>query len=89
MFWVYVLQNPLGRLYVGHTDDLDARLLRHNRADNRSTYTRKNGPWELVWKEPHPTRGAAMAREQHIKGMKSAAWIRRELLDGRVPTRRD
>ena len=89
MFWVYVVQNPQGRFYVGHTDDLDARLLRHNRTDKPSTFTRKNGPWILAWKEPHLTRGAAMAREKHIKGMKSAAWIRRELLNGGVPTRRD
>jgi putative endonuclease len=86
MFWVYILENASGRLYVGHTDNLEARLFRHNRTDNRSTYTRQHGPWTLVWSEAHETRASAMSREKQIKSMKSAAWIRRELLNGSVPT---
>ena len=88
MFWVYILQNPGGRFYVGYTDNLEARLIR--RTDDRTTYTRKNGPWTLVWSEAHQSRSSAIVREKrHIKGMKSAAWLRRELLKGRVPTSRD
>ena len=33
MFWVYVLQNPKGRFYIGHSDDLIARVANHNRID--------------------------------------------------------
>jgi predicted GIY-YIG superfamily endonuclease len=43
----------------------------------------------LVWSEEHGTRAAAMARERQFKRMKSARWIREELLQGRVPTGRD
>jgi putative endonuclease len=90
MFWAYILQNPQGQFYVGQTDDLDARLHSHNRDDKiLGKFTRKNGPWELVWSEEHPTRAAAMARERQIKSMKSARWIRQNLLNGRVPTGRD
>ena len=90
MFWVYVLQNPAGRFYIGHTDDLQTRLANHNRTDNvGGKFTRKNGPWQLIWSEPHPTRSAAMQHERQIKGMKSARWIRESLLNGRVPTGRD
>ena len=46
MFWVYVLQNPRGRFYIGHTDDLIARVANHNRIDKTlGKFTRKNGPW--------------------------------------------
>ena len=90
MFHVYVLQNPEGKFYIGHTDDLTARLRSHNRTDKLGgKFTRKNGPWELVWAEEHPARAAAMAREKQIKAMKSARWIRDNLLNGRVPTGRD
>ena len=90
MVWVYILQNPQGVFYVGHTDDLQARLASHNREDQiAGKFTRKNGPWELVWSEEHQTRTSAMARERQVKAMKSARWIRERLLDGRVPTRRD
>ena len=85
MFWVYILENIAGKFYIGHTHALEARLISHNRTDKlRGAFTRKNGPWELVWKEEHPARSSAMVRERQIKGMKSAKWIRAELLKGRV-----
>ena len=90
MFWVYILENLVGRFYVGHTEDLQLRLGSHNRDDKTlGKFTRKNGPWKMVWEEEHPTRSSAMARERQIKGMKSARWIREVLLNGRVPTCRD
>ena len=46
MFWVYALQNPAEKFYVGQTDNLPARLANHNRSDKISgKFTRKNGPW--------------------------------------------
>lgn len=90
MFFTYILENAEGKFYIGHTDNLENRLSSHNRTDKTAgTFTRKNGPWKLVWSEPHPTRPAAAQRERDIKRMKSARWIRNHLLNGRVPTRRD
>ena len=90
MFFLYILENPKGRFYIGHTDDLEERLTNHNRTDKIvGKFTRKNGPWVLVWSEAHPTRPDAMRRERQIKQMKSARWIRENLLNGRVPTCRD
>jgi len=81
MYWVYIIQNPQGDFYIGHTEDLTNRLHSHNRTDKLlGKFTRKNGPWELVWSESHPTRSAAMRRERQIKAMKSARWIREQLL---------
>ena len=89
-FWAYILRNAKGRFYIGQTEDLPERLKSHNRTDAvLGRYTRKHGPWALVWSEEHPTRASAMARERQIKQMKSARWIRENLLNGRVPTRRD
>jgi putative endonuclease len=90
MFQVYVLQNAAGRFYVGQTGNLAARLHSHNRADKLlGKFTRKNGPWELVWSEAHATRSSAIARERQIKKMKSARWIREQLINGGVPINRD
>jgi putative endonuclease len=81
MFWVYVLENPDGKFYIGQTANLFQRLIDHNRTDSfDGHYTRKNGPWRLIWYEPHLSRSSAMQRERHIKRMKSATWIRRQLL---------
>jgi predicted GIY-YIG superfamily endonuclease len=85
MHWVYILENPAGRFYIGYTNDLLTRLDSHNRTDKvLGKYTRKNGPWELVWSEAHSTPAGAMARERQIKGMKSAQWIRENVLNRRV-----
>jgi putative endonuclease len=90
MYWVYILQNPAGKFYIGQTDDLSTRLANHNRTDETDgKFTPKNGPWTIVWSESHPTRSAAMQRERQIKRMKSSRWIRETLLNGGVPTRRD
>jgi putative endonuclease len=81
MFWVYVLQNPAGKLYVGQTDNLPARLANHNRSDKIcGKFTRKNGPWTLVRSELHLSRTSAIAREGEIKRWKSAKTIRLQLL---------
>src|SRR2546422_237742 len=89
-FWVYVLQNPNGRFYIGHTNDLSTRLKFHNRTDKTGgKFSRKTGPWAVAWSESHPSRAAAIQRERQIKGMKSARWIREHLLQGGVPTGRD
>jgi putative endonuclease len=87
IYWVYVLENARGRFYIGTSDDPERRLTEHNDSTRGHTsYTHKNGPWRLVWREPHPTRAAAVAREKQIKRKKSAQWIRDHLLNGRVPT---
>ncbi|MGA3067094.1 MAG: GIY-YIG nuclease family protein [Tepidisphaeraceae bacterium] len=88
-FSVYILRNARGQFYVGSTGDVAARLSRHNDNRGAKTYTHKNGPWVLVWQEQQPTRSAAVIRERQIKSMKSARWIRENLLNGRAPARRD
>jgi len=81
MLWVYILENPRGAFYVGQTSDLAKRIADHNRTDSfDGHYTRKNGPWKLVWCETHTSRSSAMKREKQIKRMKSAKWIRQHLL---------
>ena len=81
-FWVYILENPEGRFYIGSTGNLTDRVARHNADEKVGTkFTHRHGPWTLVWKEPHPNRSSAMKREKRIKSMKSAKWIRKQLLN--------
>ena len=81
MFWVYVLENPRGKFYIGQTENIADRVTDHNRTDSfDGHFARKNGPWKLVWFEIHNSRSSAMQRERQIKRMKSARWIRTHLL---------
>jgi putative endonuclease len=60
MFWVYVLQNPDGKLYIGQTDDLQRRLLQHNDPAHTLTRTTKRfrGPWKVIYAEKLLSRSA-------------------------------
>ena len=92
MFFVYILRNPEGRFYIGQSADLEARLASHNaEGPSEGKYTRKNGPWALVYHEEHATRAEAVRREREIKAWKSAERIR-ALVEGRPwqsPAKRD
>ena len=52
-------------MYVGYTSDLQRRLKEHNQ--NESNYTKKYGPWELVYCEGYKSEKDAHSREQSLK----------------------
>jgi putative endonuclease len=62
----YLLWCADGSLYTGATNDLDARLARHN-AGKGARYTRSRGPVRLARVFYRPTRGAALSTEALIK----------------------
>jgi len=74
-YHVYILQSEVDDCYyVGSTQDIEARLVRHNQG--RSKYTRGKRPWKLVFRESHPDRSSAIKREKQIKSRKSRKYIR-------------
>jgi putative endonuclease len=81
-YWVYILQSETtGRYYVGHTNNLEERLRRHQAG--RTAATRGRGPWRLRYRDELPTRQAAAARERAIKARKSRTFI--QALCSRAP----
>ena len=73
VFFVYILQNPNGRYYIGQTSDLSIRLQRHN--DGKVFWTKNRGFWEIVYSQPFQTRSEAMVEEKRLKSMKSKTAI--------------
>ncbi len=73
-FFVYIIQSKSnGRYYIGSTQDVDARLQRHNQG--RSSYTKAHRPWKLVYTEQFDNRSKALDREYEIKNRKSRKFI--------------
>ena len=65
-YFLYILKSQkTGKYYVGSTNNLDARLKRHN--EGRSKYTKTGVPWELQYFEEFPDRSSAVKRENDIK----------------------
>ena len=79
MFIVYILKSiKNGRYYIGHTGNLEDRLLRHN--NGRSKATRSGAPWELEYSEKYNTKSAAYRREMQIKKYKGGEAFRKLII---------
>ena len=66
-FYLYMLRCADASLYVGHTDDLDARLEAHA-SGALGGYTSTRRPLQLVYAREFPTRLEALELELRIKG---------------------
>lgn len=64
MFYVYVLENEVGELYFGFTNNLKRRLSEHQRGHVPST---KSHTWSLIYYEAYKSETDARRRESRIK----------------------
>jgi len=76
MFVVYALESlEIGRIYIGHTGNLDRRLQYHNSGYVKSTA--RDRPWALVAYQKVSSKSAAMWIERALKGSRGrrSKWI--------------
>ena len=79
-FYVYVLYSPShDQIYIGHTSDLENRLLSHNQLATKG-WTIRYRPWTLVYQETFETKSEAMKREKQLKSAKGREFIRKSIL---------
>ena len=81
-YFVYVLRNHQGKLYIGSTDDLNARVRRH--IEGKAGWTRSRGPWELANVETFKSRSEARLRERYLKAGKANQELRKRLNSGKT-----
>jgi putative endonuclease len=67
-----------GKFYIGCANDVEARLVEHQRGQTPST--RGRGPWTLVFQEDFETVPEARRRERQLKSWKSHASIQKLIL---------
>lgn len=64
--YVYVLKSEsLGKMYVGHAEDLASRLSQHNSGQSLATKLAKD--WRVVYFEKFPNESLAIKRERYFK----------------------
>jgi putative endonuclease len=71
-YYVYIMTNNSGTLYVGVTNDLERRVYEH-RHRTSDGFTKRYSLTRLVYYESTPDVWAAIQREKEIKG-----WVRRK-----------
>ena len=69
MYYVYVLYNldksPSRNFYIGLTNNLSKRIKEHNAGE--SSWTKKFGPWKLIYYESYLSAKDARKREPRLK----------------------
>ena len=76
MFYTYILKSfRSGRYYIGHTQNLEERLKRHQ--TGKVTATKNKGPWAIFYTEKYISKIEANRRELEIKS-KNAEFILRK-----------
>jgi len=74
MYYFYIIYSVfIDRYYVGHTSDLESRLIKHN--EGTTAFTSRACDWEIIYFEEYATKREAMKREIQIKKMKSRKYI--------------
>jgi len=66
-YYVYILECNDGSYYIGHTDDMDARLAAHHLGAHPSCYTVTRRPLKLVYCDTTSSRDGALTFERQIK----------------------
>ena len=66
MYWVYILRCRDASLYVGHTNDVEARVVTHNNGRG-ARFTAARRPVTAVHAESFETEIEAIARERQLK----------------------
>lgn len=65
-YFIYIVRCRDGSLYTGYTNDVLARVEKHN-SGKGAKYTKTRRPVKLVYQEAFETKSEAMKREYQIK----------------------
>lgn len=85
MHYVYILRsiNNPKRLYIGRTQDVEKRLIEHNRGD--SAYSKTYAPWELEAYVAFKNRELAEDFERYLKSGSGHAFLKKRFLPKLMP----
>ena len=73
-YYVYIVTNNSGTLYIGVTNDLDRRIVEH-KSGKGSEFTSKYKLDVLVYFEETPNIDDALVREKQVKGWRRSKKI--------------
>jgi len=74
-FFTYVLySNIFKRLYIGHTNNLEKRIERHN--NGYVTSSKAFRPYKLIYFEEHDSREKAVYRERTLKSLDGRKFVK-------------
>ncbi|MCH7731234.1 MAG: GIY-YIG nuclease family protein [Candidatus Marinimicrobia bacterium] len=75
MWCVYMITSEEGLTYTGITQNLNKRVIEHDKGE--SYYTKRGTNWRVVYYEKFKTRSEARKREKYFKNNAGKEWLRR------------
>ena len=78
MFYLYILENEKGRLYIGVSQNVEKRLEYHNKSRG-SDWTQGKGNWKSIHIEEYLDKSEALKRETYLKSLKAGQRIKKML----------
>jgi len=73
LYYIYILENPTGKKYIGVTEDIGQRLHDHN--SGISKWTKGKGPWEIIWSKECTSLSDARKMENLLKRQKGGSGL--------------
>lgn len=79
MFYAYLLEcQGDNSWYIGYTDDLKARVARHNAGTGARTTSLKQN-WKLIYYEAYISKTDALGREKFLKSGSGRNYLKKQL----------
>ena len=76
MHYLYILfSENLQKFYVGETNNIQSRVLKHNNHTYKKAFTRASDDWKIVLSKELENRTQTLFLESFIKRMKSKIFI--------------
>lgn len=83
IYKTYVLiSKSCKKTYVGHTNDLERRLIEHN--DGKTIFSKRYRPWSVLYEEEFGTEAESIDRERYFKSAAGRRWIKKMLFSDRI-----
>ena len=80
MFYVYILLSlNYPKTYVGHTNNLERRLIEHN--SGYGIFSKRYCPWKIIYKEIYLSEIESVMREKYFKSAAARRWMRKNLFN--------
>ena len=78
MHYLYIIYSPkVNKFYVGETDNIALRLLKHNNHSYEGSFTKIAEDWEVVMSFECSSKSQSLSLEKFIKRMKSKIFIQK------------
>ena len=78
MYWVYVLQDDVGKWYIGYTSSLKRRIREYQQGIGSKTTSRMINP-RCIYREGYLCRKDALSREKFLKGGSGYTYLKKQM----------